>query len=364
MSAARAMLVESAARLFGDLATRDAAQLAEQGGFSRDAWRALEDAGFTHATLSEARGGDGADLGDVVALLRESGRHALGAPLAETLLAELALAAAGLAPRSGVLTIGPVLEAQQVKLARKGKGWSVSGTLHRLPWARHADAVVMLALSGAQWTTLVVDAAKPATQDRNLANEPRDSLALRSHALAASAVGKPGKGWSAEDLRFMGALFRSAQMAGALSRVLELSVQYAKERVQFGRPIGQFQAVQQQLAVLAAQSASANAALDAALEATGRGPAHFEIATAKARIGEAAHLGCSVAHAVHAAMGFTQEHPLHRYTRRLWSWRDEFGSDLDWAEWVGEAVLDAGGEGLWVLLTDGKAAKPARRMRR
>src|SRR5437762_913654 len=152
MSDMRGMLVESAARVFADLDTREAAELAEKGGFSREAWRALEGAGFTRATLSEARGGDGADLGDALALLRESGRHALAAPLAETLLAELALAAAGLAARPGVLGIGPVIDARPAKLARKGKRWTVSGTLHRLPWARYADAVVLLARSGAQWT--------------------------------------------------------------------------------------------------------------------------------------------------------------------------------------------------------------------
>ena len=157
----------------------------------------------------------------------------------------------------------------------------------------------------------------------------------------------------------MGALFRAVAMAGAMGRVLQLAVQYAKDRVQFGRPIGQFQAVQHQLAVLASQVAAASAAADAVTEAVSKGPAHFEIAAAKARIGEAAHLACGFAHQVHGAMGFTYEHELHRYTRRLWAWRDEFGAEAEWAQWIGEVAARLGGARLWPFLTADDKKLPA-----
>ena len=72
-----------------------------------------------------------------------------------------------------------------------------------------------------------------------------------------------------------------------------------------------------------------------ALQLGDRCQARFEIAAAKARIGEAVALVAGVAHQVHAAMGFTHEHTLHRSTRRLWSWRDEFGTESEWQAWVG-----------------------------
>jgi len=358
MSEMRQMLVDGAARLFEDLATREAFELAEKSGFDRALWNRIEQDGFSRAAVSETRGGDGSDLGDAVAIVREAGRHALPAPLAETLLAELALAAAGLEPRAGVLTVGPVIDGQAPALKGRGRSAKLSGTLHRVPWARHADAIVVLARQGKRWTTVLVEKPVVAAQDRNLANEPRDTVAL--DAATVVAVSEAGRSWSPEDLRFAGALFRTAAMAGALSRVLALGVQYAKERVQFGRAIGNFQAVQQQLAVLASQSASANAAVDALLVALRHGAAaettpplaRFEIAAAKTRVGEAGHAGAGIAHAVHAAMGFTQEHSLHRYTRRIWSWRDEFGSDLEWSEWVGGVIARVGGAGLWPFLTE------------
>jgi acyl-CoA dehydrogenase len=97
------------------------------------------------------------------------------------------------------------------------------------------------------------------------------------------------------DLLALGAVMRSAQMAGALQRILEASVRYAGERVQFGRPIGRFQAVQQNLAVLAGHAAAATAAAEAAIEAAAQDLAALPIAAAKIRAGEAAGIGAAIA---------------------------------------------------------------------
>lgn len=370
MSEMRDVLVDSATRLFGDLCTRERFEIAERGGFDFDAWQQLEAAGLTRATLSEARGGAGADLGDALALVREAGRLALPLPLADTLLAELVLAAAGLPPRSGVGTIGPVVDFARLDagegaltLAKVARGWELSGTLYRIPSARNASYLVALALLESRWTGVVISSEQLSQsvvkQDSNWANEPRDTLTFKRVLLAGDAVGKPGKGYTPETLKFTGALFRLVAMAGAVGRVLQLSVQYAKDRVQFGRPIGQFQAIQHQLAVLATQVAAASAAADAVTDAVSKGPARFEIAAAKARIGEAAHVACGIAHQVHGAMGFTYEHELHRSTRRLWAWRDEFGTEAEWAEWIGQVVARLGGAKLWPFLTSRDKKLPA-----
>ena len=76
----------------------------------------------------------------------------------------------------------------------------------------------------------------------------------------------------------------------------------------------------------------------------------FEIAAAKIRVGEAAGEGAGIAHQVHGAIGFTMEHILQRYSRRVWSWRDEFGSESAWAVRLGEAVAANGGDELWASL--------------
>jgi acyl-CoA dehydrogenase len=188
------------------------------------------------------------------------------------------------------------------------------------------------------------------TAGHNLAGEPREELRFDGLALAADAVGATKE--TPTNLLAAGALARAAQMVGALENVLELAVRYASERSQFGRNIGKFQAVQQQLAFLAGQTAAAGRAVEGAYEFRERGEdASFAIAVAKARVGEAASIGAGIVHQVHGAIGFTHEHMLHYSTRRLWSWRSEFGGDAYWQEQVGRQVAKAGADRLWPLMT-------------
>jgi acyl-CoA dehydrogenase len=146
-------------------------------------------------------------------------------------------------------------------------------------------------------------------------------------------------------------MVRAAQMAGALESILEQSARYATERKQFGRPIGSFQAVQHNLAILAGHVAAAGIAAENAFRAADRGDASFEIAVAKVRAGEAAGIGAGLAHQAHGAIGFTYEHTLQFSTRRLWSWRAEFGSESRWAMQLGRRVAARGAERLWSDLT-------------
>jgi acyl-CoA dehydrogenase len=153
-------------------------------------------------------------------------------------------------------------------------------------------------------------------------------------------------------------------LVGALESALEQAVAYAGERVQFGKPIGKNQAIQQQLALMAGDVAAARvAALVAAADAPGGEPAHnstaaaqcaatrFSTAVAKVRAGEAATRGAAIAHQVHGAIGFTHEHALHFATRRLWAWREEFGTDAQWAAELGRAAITARAAGFWPAMT-------------
>jgi acyl-CoA dehydrogenase len=184
---------------------------------------------------------------------------------------------------------------------------------------------------------------------RNLANEPRDTLLLDGVAVPQEAV-RPAPPACAEGFLVFGALIRALQMVGAMERCLDYALAYAMERQQFGRPIGKFQAVQHMLADAAGQYAAAAAAAELAAEAYGNADLAFAAAVAKARVGEAVGKVAEVCHQVHGAIGFTQEHPLHFATRRLWSWRDEFGHETYWQERVGRMVCGAGGEALWPML--------------
>lgn len=346
----RALLSDTVTRLFGDLVTKELIEAAERETWPDRLWSALEEGGLTWPLVPEAAGGAGGAWADAHVVVRAAGRHTAPVPLAETVVASGLLAGAGLEVPPGPLTLAPVVPGDRLSLARTGEGWRVSGTARRVPWGRAATHVVLVTeVDGRAMVALVAAGAARAVADRNLALEPRDTLTFDAAPVAAAAP--PGPGVDAGTIRLHGALVRSAQMAGALESLLEQSVRYVGERKQFGRPLGSFQAIQQQLAVLAGHVAAAGIAAEHAFRAADRGDAAFEIAAAKVRAGEAAGVAASIAHQAHGAIGFTYEHSLHFATRRLWSWRAEFGSESAWAAELGRGAVARGADALWPHLT-------------
>ncbi len=156
-----------------------------------------------------------------------------------------------------------------------------------------------------------------------------------------------------------GAMLRSAQMAGAAQALVERSVRYCGERQQFGRLIGKFQAVQQQLAELAGYAACMHAVSQQAFAAVQRhglpeseeDPAWLAVAMAKCRCSELVHPVTLIAHGVHGAIGFTEEFGLHYFSRALWRWRAEYGRHSDWAKAIGRRAISQGPSATWAALT-------------
>jgi acyl-CoA dehydrogenase len=340
------LLRDTATRLFAREISPALLREAEAGAWPASAWAALEEAGLPRAPVAEEHGGAGVPPADALALLQVAGAHAVPLPLAETMLAGWLLAGAGLPVPGGPLTLAPVTAGETLRLERSRTGWHLAGRVSRVPWGRHAVAAAVVAVcDGVARVAVLPAAAWRAAPGHNLAGEPRDTLEISgSVAHAAPTTVSP------EALLALGAVARTQQIAGALGELTTMTTGYAQDRVQFGRPIGKFQAVQQNLAVLAAQAAAALAAADLAAAAV-EGLRLVPIAAAKARAGEAAGIGAAIAHQVHGAIGFTQEHRLHLLTRRLWSWRDEFGNEATWNRRLGAEMLAAGPDGLWAALT-------------
>jgi acyl-CoA dehydrogenase len=107
--------------------------------------------------------------------------------------------------------------------------------------------------------------------------------------------------------------------------------------------------------VAAGHFAAATASADALTESERLGDDPFAVALAKSRSGEAAGQVAAVCHQVHGAMGFTQEHPLHFASRRLWAWRDEWGAEAYWQERIGRLICAEGSHGFWPILADGRS---------
>jgi acyl-CoA dehydrogenase len=353
-------------RLLDDLATPEVLRRAEgpQGQWPAALWQGLLDSGFLTAAAPEALGGADAPWDDLYPVLRAAGRCAAPVPLAETLLANALLGRCGLPARNQALSLAP-----QATLLTTGTGASacISGTLVDVPFGRHVQAVLAL-LPPPQPdkapALLLLDPVQARLAPRqNMAGEPRDTLVFE-HATPLAQAPLPD-GLNGEALWLGGALLRCAQTAGALDKVLALSLQYATERTQFGKPIGAFQAIQHQLAQLAEHTGAAAVTAEAAcaespLGETGGSLNPFAIATAKLCCAEAGGVAAAMAHAVHGAIGFTHEHALQHLTRRLWSWRSEFGNAGHWQQRLGQAVCAAGSPALWPAVTAGRLALPAR----
>ena len=345
----RTLLLDSLTRVLQDHCTPERVQAADGGGFDAPLWALLEELGFGVAILPESRGGIGADVADLLEILRVAAGYAAPVPLAETvLLAPWLCQQAGLTVPAGIATVidsGLDLPAQQ----QPAGGRPLEGGTLLLPAGRWADTLVVCARApdGAVVGLVPCDSLE-LEAGMNLAGEARDRL----DAAALHDFGEQGVAVDAavaQNYLRLAALARAAQLTGAMEAALSRSVQYAAERQQFGRPLAKFQAVQQQLAIAAAEVAACQAAVASAARNFGQAGGEFAVAAAKIRTGEAAAQVSRIAHQVHGAMGFTQEYPLHHLTRRLWAWRDEFGSEQAWANRLGSLVAQRGE--VWHSLT-------------
>jgi acyl-CoA dehydrogenase len=337
------LLIESFERLLGDTATFAAVEQAEDAGWAPDLWSRLAEAGFPWVSIAESAGGSGGTLADAMALLRCVGAHAAPVPMAETgVLGGWLLAAAGHPLPSGPLGV----VADPAALVLDGDRLVGSAVV---AWASKVDRIVGLVDGGADrgWHVVSLEPSQAAIEGAtNLAGEPRDLVTVE--VLLSDVERSPAPvGVDGVALRRRGALTRVNLAAGALRAMAQLTVQYAGEREQFGRPIASFQAVQQHLVIAAQAAARVEMAAELATRAVGRGGGHFEVGAAKAVADRAIAEATRAAHQAHGAMGVTREYPLHHLSRRLWAWRHEYGTARQWRAEVGRSVGTAGADGLW-----------------
>lgn len=220
-------LLEPFDRMLGSVAGRDATPEAQ--------WQAIEESGYLDALVPEEKGGAGLSLSDIEPLLRAVGRHAITAPVGET-------------------------------MARR--------------------------------------------------------------ALGFDALPRP-----------LAAIFAVAEIAGLAERMLEMSLSYANDRVQFGKPIGKLQVIQQQLSVMGEQVLMAKMASQMGC-AAGLDPDPRVAAVAKQVASAAVPQVASIAHSVHGAIGITEEFDLQLYSKRLYALRLAHGSESYWAQILGAARIE------------------------
>ncbi len=311
----------------------------------------------THAT----------DIDDV----RQAGYLAAEAPTGETLLvAGPLLRAAGLPASEGSVTVAVadadslVVRYRHVDIdsavgpagaAGTDTALVVSGTIARVSGTRNADTVLVLAESPGG--PVVFDATSGVTivgTETDLAGSPLATLVFDGVTVADPA---PVRREVTDDTRLRIAAVHALLIAGAAERCAEMTVTHTATRRQFGRTLDHFQAVKQNLALLLEEVALVRAvsalagrhlvATDALpLGTAARHAVMAAVVQASASAGEIARLS----HQLHGAIGFTELSELHRFTTRLWAWREAIDSG-DWAAQLGSDATVAGAEGLWTMIT-------------
>jgi hypothetical protein len=282
---------------------------------------------------------------EAAAAVRELGRHAISVPLIEAHLGVWVRANGG---RPGPVTAESwatvALGGAQVSLARPGHGAELRGRIPRVPWARAAPLIVVYLHDG---FAAVVERSAPGVRvepGANLADEPRDGVVLDGARCLELLESPP----PIISLRQRGALLSLAAMLGAAEGAYELTRQHVLSRRQFDRPLVAFQAVAHHLARMACDIDIGRASFEAALTDADD---HVRTAAAKLTLDDVATAVAARAHQLHGARGVTRENPLHRFTRRLWSWRDEWGHRRQWERELGEYAVSGDPGQLWDLIT-------------
>ena len=289
----------------------------EAGASPASLWASIADAGFLEMLTAECDGGAGLSLVELFPAVVMLGRYAMPAPLAQSIAAR-ALLNAGADVPAGMITLAPALR-------RNGAGLACPlvpfGSIADYVLAEDGDELLLLPCAHAERSTTGVPGSLVATLTWQGGQEIR-RVPGQAGALAA-----------------FGAALHAALLAGAMQRVFDMTLAYANDRRQFGKSIGKFQAIQHQISEMAEHVVAASIAAEAAFQSDGALPARLASAIAKSRASEAAGPVAAIAHAVHGAIGVTEEYDLQLFTRRMHEWRIAHGSEACWNRVIGRAAL-------------------------
>ncbi|UCF75954.1 MAG: acyl-CoA/acyl-ACP dehydrogenase [Betaproteobacteria bacterium] len=363
-------LIRNAARAFLEKQCPPAyvrAMETDEKGYAPEQWKSMAELGWMGLPFPEEFGGVGSGFLELCVLIEEHGRFRLPGPFFSTVvLCGMAIARFGSAKQKSELVpaiasgerilayaeseANATWEASGIEMAATAEddGYVLKGTKRLVSYAAAADTLLVVARTGGKGergiTVFLVDAASPGiTREplRTIASDHQYQVTFDGVRVPKSRVlGKSGKGWPiVEFIRQWGAAAKCAEMVGGAERVLEMTLDYAKVREQFGKPIGSFQAIQHHCANMAVDVLGARFIAYEAIWRLSEGlDAAAEVSMAKAWTSDAYQRVCGLGHQIHGAIGFTKEHDLQLYSRSAKAAELSFG-DADYhrervAEWL------------------------------
>ena len=313
------MFVEALEPILIDHCTTSDVRQIEANDSGHSLFQKIADAGFLELLADESNGGAGISTRELFPVLFLLGQYAVPLPIAQTIAARWLWKNHANIPK-GLIAFAPhhkvkdeILICANVSMGRVSQ-YVVIQDHQEFKIFNCADAINVLD-SGIQGSLLAtLDWNINAGQSFEIKNPPTDLMSLS-------------------------ASLKAVELAATIKKVFDMTLQYANDRVQFGKSIGKFQAIQHQLSVMAEHVAAASISVQAAFDLQSGPPKRLQSAIAKSRTSESAQLIAATAHAIHGAIGITYEYDLQIYTRRLHHARMAYGSESYWNQWIGEQVL-------------------------
>ena len=338
----------------------------DERGYTPEMWQKIAERGWLGLIFPEKYGGIGLDFMDLTILLEEMGRYLLPGPFFSTVvMGGMAIMDAGSEEQrqqylsqisEGQLLVTLALtepsarwdgEGVQTTATQSGDTWTLNGTKLFVSNAHISDLYVVAARTG-QGEKDITLFLVPRTADgitetllKTIASDRQSEVVLKDVSVPASdMLGELNQGWSTiEKVLKWGAVGKCAEMVGGGQQVLDMTVEYAKQRTQFGRPIGTFQAIQHHCANMATDvEGSKYITYQAAWHLSEGDSADREVAMAKAWVSEAYRRVCALGHQCHGAIGFTKEHDMQLYSRRAKAAELAFGDSDFYLEQVAQII--------------------------
>jgi len=317
---------------------------ASEAGFDPDTWRNMAVLGWTGALLSQEHGGSGTGVMEMALIVEACGRAALPTPIFSTVIE-----AGGLLDRAGsesqrntwltrikagdAIMTTAVLEQRseyqaseiETSIKRTTTGYRITGTKLFVRHAAVADAIICLARSGPEpenltWVLVPTTARGllihrlPASGGEPLFEVVFDGVQVE----IAAAVGEPGRAWPlTREMLLRGACLKAAELVGIGKAALDLTIDYAKQRVQFDRPIGSFQSVHHHCADMYRDWQACRLLVYQAAALLDKGVSCArEVSMAKAKASEVIPALTRLAHQIHGSIGYYRDYPLELYYHR------------------------------------------------
>ncbi len=338
----------------------------DERGYTPENWQKIAQNGWLGLIFPEEYGGAGLEFLDLCVLLEEIGGAMLPGPFfSAVVLGGMAILDAGsdeqkrqylpgIAEGQVIATLALTepdvrWDAAGVRTTAEpdGDGFVINGTKLFVPNAHVSDYLVVAARTGdadENVSLFILPANTPGVSQtllKTIASDRQSEVTFEGVRVPGSALlGELNGGWpTIARVVQWGAVGKCAEMVGNGQKVLDMTVEFVKQRIQFGRPIGSFQAIQHHCANMATDVEGSRYITSQAAWRLSEGlPAESEVAMAKAWVSDAVRRVCATGHQCHGAIGFTKEHSMQLYSRRAKAAELAFGDSREHLERVAEAI--------------------------